>query len=51
MAHIGQLVMLRRVSGAPVASENFLFADIKLGVLGPDQPDLAVPDKYHEKSF
>ena len=28
MTHAGQLSMLRRLAGSPVASENFIFADI-----------------------
>ena len=36
MAHIGQLLMLRRLSGSPVPSENFLYADIKIGKLGKE---------------
>lgn len=44
MAHIGQLLMLRRIAGAPVPSENFLFGDI-IGVLGLDQPDSVAPDE------
>ena len=45
MAHVGQLLMLRRMAGAPVPSENFVYADIKAGVLGPDQPEPVAPDK------
>ena len=37
MTHAGQLTMLRRLSGSPVASENFLFADISADRLGSDQ--------------
>ncbi|MCW4049346.1 MAG: hypothetical protein NWE89_06365 [Candidatus Bathyarchaeota archaeon] len=44
MAHIGQLLTLRRIAGAPVHAENFVYADIKKGVLGPDQPDPVAPD-------
>ena len=44
MAHIGQLLMLRRLSGSPVSSENFLFADIKVGQVGPNQPNPVAPD-------
>lgn len=44
MAHIGQLLMLRRVADSPVPSENFLFAAINVGVLGPDQPEPVAPD-------
>ncbi|MFX1606767.1 MAG: hypothetical protein ACFFDD_12810 [Promethearchaeota archaeon] len=45
MAHIGQLLMLRRLSGSPVPSENFIFADIAKGVVGPDQPEPVSPDE------
>ena len=45
MAHIGQLLILRRMAGSPVPSENFIYADIKKGVLGPDQPDPVAPDE------
>jgi hypothetical protein len=44
MAHIGQLLMLRRLAGSPVPSENFIFADIKAGQVGPDQPKPVAPD-------
>jgi len=37
MTHAGQLAMLRRCAGDPVAPENFLLADIDPGRLGPDQ--------------
>jgi hypothetical protein len=36
MAHIGQLLMLRRLSGSPIAPENFLHADIKVVKLGKE---------------
>lgn len=44
MTHAGQLAMLRRLAGAPVAPENFVFADISAERLGPDQPEPAKPD-------
>lgn len=31
MTHVGQLSMLRRLSGSPVAGENFMKADIRAG--------------------
>lgn len=31
MTHVGQLLMLRRLAGAPVAGENFSRADIRVG--------------------
>lgn len=45
MAHIGQLLMMRRLAGAPVPAENFIYADIRAGVVGPEQPDPVAPDK------
>jgi hypothetical protein len=45
MAHVGQLLMLRRLAGVPVPSENFIYADIKVGVVGPEQPDPVAPDE------
>jgi hypothetical protein len=44
MTHVGQLAMLRRLAGAPVAPENFVFADVRQDCLGPDQPPPAAPD-------
>ena len=44
MTHAGQLAMLRRLAGCPVASENFIYAKIEPGNLGPDQPAPAAPD-------
>lgn len=45
MAHVGQLLVLRRMAGSPVPSENFVHADIRAGVLGPDQPEPVAPDE------
>ena len=45
MAHIGQLLMLRRLADAPIPSENFIYADIRKGVVGPNQPEPVAPDK------
>ena len=45
MAHVGQLLMLRRLAGSPVPSENFIYADIRVGVVGPEQPDPVAPDE------
>jgi hypothetical protein len=45
MAHVGQLLMLRRMAGSPVPSENFVYAEIKAGALGPDQPEPVAPDE------
>ena len=46
MTHAGQLAMLRRLAGAPVASENFVEAAIDSGNVGPDQPDPVAPDHW-----
>lgn len=45
MTHIGQLLMLRRLAGSPVPSENFIFADISKGRVGPNQSDPVAPDE------
>jgi hypothetical protein len=45
MTHAGQLAMLRRLYGDPVASENFIYAHIHADNLGPDQPSPARPDE------
>lgn len=44
MTHVGQLAMLRRLAGAPVAPENFVLARVDANNLGPDQPPPASPD-------
>ena len=44
MTHAGQLALLRRFAGAPVAPENFVLADIDPKRLGPDQAEPASPD-------
>lgn len=44
MTHVGQLSMLRRMVDSPIPSENFIFADIRKGEVGPDQPDPVAPD-------
>lgn len=44
MTHVGQLALLRRLAGAPVAPEDFLFADVRPDRLGADQPLPARPD-------
>src|SRR5580693_6937073 len=38
MTHAGQLAMLRRLAGDPVAPENFIFAIITPENLSPDEP-------------
>jgi hypothetical protein len=45
MTHAGQLAMLRRLAGSPVPPENFVFADVDAGNLGPEQPLPARPDE------
>ena len=44
MTHAGQLAMLRRLAGSPVAPENFIVADIDPDNLGPEQPAPVSPD-------
>lgn len=46
MTHVGQLAMLRRLAGAPVAPENFIFADVRADRLDVDQPAPARPDEH-----
>jgi hypothetical protein len=44
MTHVGQLAMLRRLAGAPVPPENFVFAEIDPARLGRDQAKPVQPD-------
>ena len=37
LTHVGQLAMLRRLSGSPVKGENYFKADIAAGRIGPEQ--------------
>jgi hypothetical protein len=37
LTHVGQISMLRRMTGAPVRGENYFKADIVAGRVGPDQ--------------
>jgi len=37
LTHVGQLTLLRRLSGSPVRGENYLRADIASGRVGPEQ--------------
>ena len=46
MTHAGQLAMLRRLAGSPVASENFIFAQIQADNVTPKQPEPAAPDAW-----
>jgi hypothetical protein len=36
LTHVGQIAMLRRISGAPVRGENYYKADIEAGRIGPE---------------
>ena len=45
MTHAGQLALLRRLAGAPVAPENFIVAEIREEQLGPDQAKPVSPDR------
>jgi hypothetical protein len=44
MTHVGQIALLRRLAGAPVPPENFVFAKVDAKNLGPDQAPPASPD-------
>jgi hypothetical protein len=46
MTHAGQLAMLRRLAGSPVASENFIFATIDRGNVSAIQAAPAAPDPW-----
>lgn len=46
MTHAGQLAMLRRLDGSPVASENFIFAQVRADNLTVAQPEPAAPDVW-----
>lgn len=43
LTHVGQLMMLRRMSGDPVHGENYFVADIVTGRVGPEQAPPARP--------
>ena len=45
MTHAGQLAMLRRLFGAPVAPEDFIVARVDATNVGPDQPAPSSPDE------
>lgn len=38
MTHAGQLAMLRRFAGSPIAPENFIYANVQPDNLGTEQP-------------
>src|SRR5687768_13387869 len=46
MTHAGQLAMLRRMAGSPVASENFIFAHIAADNVSAAQAEPAAPDSW-----
>ena len=46
MTHAGQLAMLRRMAGSPVASENFIFAKVSRENVGREQAEPAAPDAW-----
>jgi hypothetical protein len=46
MTHVGQLAMLRRLAGDPVAPENFIFAHVTAADLSAKQPMPAQPDEH-----
>jgi hypothetical protein len=46
MTHVGQLALLRRLAGAPVPPEDFIYADIHSDRLGPEQAAPARPDDH-----
>lgn len=39
LTHVGQIAMLRRMSGAPVRGENYFKAEIRAGRVGPEQAE------------
>jgi hypothetical protein len=45
LTHVGQLAMLRRLSGSPTRGENFYIAVIAVGQVGADQPAAVRPFK------
>ena len=46
MTHAGQLAMLRRMHGSPVASENFIFARVETSNVSAEQAEPAAPDAW-----
>ncbi|MGO9637496.1 MAG: hypothetical protein ACLPXT_02520 [Terracidiphilus sp.] len=45
LTHVGQLTMLRRLSGSPAIGENFFVAEIKAGQVSAVQPAAVRPFK------
>ena len=37
LTHVGQIAMMRRLSGVPIKGENYYAAEITVGRVGPDQ--------------
>ena len=37
LTHVGQIAMLRRMSGFPISGENYFVAKIETGRVGADQ--------------
>ena len=37
LTHVGQITLMRRLSGSPIRGENYLRAEIVAGRVGPDQ--------------
>lgn len=50
MTHAGQLAMLRRLAGFPVAPENFIIADIVAERLGMEQSEPCSPDEKWDEA-
>jgi len=46
MTHAGQLALLRRLEGSPVASENFIFARVRADNVTAEQPEPEAPDAW-----
>lgn len=45
LTHVGQLAMLRRLSGSPVQGESFIQAHVDPADLGPDRPERQPPEE------
>ena len=50
MTHAGQLAMLRRLAGIPVAPENFIVAKIDAERLGIEQAEPFSPDEKWDEA-
>lgn len=46
LTHAGQLAMLRRLAGSPVASENFIHAAVDATNVSASQPEPVAPDAW-----